>query len=532
MQRKSKLNPAQQIAVDHTGSHLLIIAGPGTGKTHTLTHRIAASIKHLKDKEHILAITFTKKAAHEFCSRLQNLTCHSDPERSEGEESPELKNPSPNGLRMTMRGHLSKIEAGTFHGFCLKILKQYYREAGLNENFNVIEEEKINGILKELWPEQSNRERMQIYDRISLYKSSQFDNDIPQEVLLYNNALANMNLLDFDDILLKVYRLLKNNPVILKNVQQTYPYIFIDEYQDVNAIQHSLLKMWVGALNHLTAIGDPNQAIYGFRGSDIAFFESFAQDFAPAAQLSLNENFRSLSFIIDASNQIMQKSASAYIPKVTSKIYSKGKLVIHQASTEKAEAEFAVHTIEKLIGGTSMFSQDTKRVGKDDLGEVSFGDIAVLYRLNSQTRALKEAFDRSGMPYHISIKESEDDICPRRTMEADIDVEKISFLTLHAAKGLEFPVVFILGCEENLLPLHLEGLPSNPEEERRLFYVGMTRAKYRLYLLSSRQRYLWGKLYQNKLSPFVQDIEDRLKEEELQKIKKKKFETQLTLFKN
>lgn len=503
MNIKTNLNPAQQTAVDHTGSRLLIIAGPGTGKTHALTHRIAACIKYLKDNEQILAITFTKKAANEFFSRLKNLKCD-----------------------------LSTIEAGTFHSFCLKILKRYYKEAGLNENFNVIEEEKINGILKELWPEQSNRERMQIYDRISLYKSSQFDEDIPSEVLLYNNVLANRNMLDFDDILLKVYRLLKSNPAILEHYQQTYPYIFIDEYQDVNNIQHQLLKMWAGTGNHLTAIGDPNQAIYGFRGSNITFFESFAQDFAPATQLSLNENFRSLSFIIEASNQIMQKSASKYIPEVTSNIHSEGKIVIHQAATEKAEAEFVVHTIEKLLGGTSMFSQDTKRVGRNDLGEVSFGDIAVLYRLNSQSRALKEAFDRSGMPYHIATKESEDDVCPLRTIEADIDVEKISFLTLHAAKGLEFPVVFMSGCEENILPLHLEGLASNPEEERRLFYVGMTRAKYRLYLLSCHKRFLWGKLFQNKLSPFVQDIEDRLKEEERQKIKKKKMETQLSLFRN
>lgn len=498
----SNLNSSQQAAVNHSGSHLLIIAGPGTGKTHTLTHRIALVSKQLKNQEQILAITFTKKAAEEMFSRLENLNID-----------------------------LNRIEVGTFHSFCLKILKKYFREAGLTENFGVIEEERIDHILKDLWPNQSARERIQIYNGISCYKSFHFEDNIPEDVLLYNNALDNLNMLDFDDILLNVYRLLKNNLEILKSIQQSFPYIFIDEYQDVNAIQHTLLKMWVGKESHITAIGDPNQAIYGFRGSDITFFENFDRDFAPVTQLNLNENFRSLSFIIEASNQIMEKSASRYLPEVMSKIHSEGKLLIHQASTEKAEAEFVVHTIEKLIGGTSMFSQDTKRVGKDDLGEVSFGDIAVLYRLNSQTHALKEAFNRSGIPYHVSAKESQDEVCPLRTLETDIDVEKVSFLTLHAAKGLEFPVVFIVGCEENLIPLNIEGLVSDQEEERRLFYVGMTRAKQRLYMLSSKKRFLWGKIFHNAVSPYILDIEERLKEYEQQEERKMKSETQLSLFK-
>ncbi len=288
--------------------------------------------------------------------------------------------------------------------------------------------------------------------------------------------------------------------------------------------------MWVGDKNHLTAIGDPNQAIYGFRGSDIAYFESFTQDFVPAVQLSLNESFRSSPFIIEASNQIMQKSGSKNIPKIVSNINADGKLIIHQAATEKAEAEFVVHTIEQLIGGTSMFYQDTKRARRDDEGEISFGDIAVLYRLNSQVQALKDAFERSGMPFHLTTKESDNEVCPLRMIEADISVEKISFLTFHAAKGLEFSVVFIIGCEEHILPLDLGELHSNLEEERRLFYVGLTRAKSRLYLLSAQKRFLWGKWYQNRISRFVQDIENHLKEESIQKMKKKKMETQLSLF--
>ncbi len=503
MNSKSHLNAFQQQAVDHRGSHLLIIAGPGTGKTHTLTQRIAMMTKQLSSQQRILAVTFTNKAAEEMFVRLKNLCID-----------------------------LSKVEVGTFHSFCLNLLRRYYREADISPDFQILDEERIPEILKNIWPNLSNRERAKIYDRITLYKSSQFDRDIPEEVLLFNNALNAVHVLDFEDILLKTYRLMKQNPEILKIVQNQYPYIFVDEYQDINAIQHALLRMWVGNNSQITAIGDPNQAIYGFRGSNLTFFESFRTDFQPSVQLSLNENFRSLSFIVEASNQIMKKSDSQYLPAVTSQIHSEGKLTIHRAVSDKAEAEFVVHTIEKLIGGTSMFSHDTKRILADDLSEVSFGDIAILYRLNSQAQTLREAFDRSGIPYHLSSNGSDDHVGPMRNYETDINIEKVSFLTLHASKGLEFPVVFILGCEDNLLPLNLEGLSSDLEEERRLFYVGITRAKYRLYLISANKRYLWGKIYQNKLSTFVNDIEESLKEEHLEKIKKKKIETQLSLFRN
>ena len=187
-----------------------------------------------------------------------------------------------------------------------------------------------------------------------------------------------------------------------------------------------------------------------------------------------------------------------------------------------------------------MFSRDSKRVGLEENGQYSFGDIAVLYRLNAQSQALKVAFDRSGIPYHIAGKKSGQDLLEdiywQNTDElGDFQVEKVNLMTLHAAKGLEFPVVFIVGCEEHLLPLGLCGLSGDPQEERRLFYVGMTRAKERLYLVRAKRRFLFGQMYQNAPTAFLSDIEEELKAYTQSEIKTlhssaKKQDQQMSLF--
>jgi len=246
----------------------------------------------------------------------------------------------------------------------------------------------------------------------------------------------------------------------------------------------------VGSDTQITAIGDPNQAIYGFRGSDVGFFESFKDDFSGAKILSLSDNYRSSQNLLSASSQVMASARAAHVPQLVAKIYSRGKLIIKECPTDRAEAEYVVHNIEKMIGGTSMFSQDSGRVDTDEEAEVSFSDIAVLYRLKSQAYLLEEAFDRSGIPYHISgttSKKNEDEICPTRGEDVTFEGEKVSLMTIHSAKGLEFSVVFIVGCEESILPLDLEGLTSEVDEERRLFYVGMTRAKTGLFLTKAKK---------------------------------------------
>ncbi|MCA9406850.1 MAG: ATP-dependent helicase, partial [Candidatus Omnitrophica bacterium] len=281
------------------------------------------------------------------------------------------------------------------------------------------------------------------------------------------------------------------------------------------------LKQLAGPQNRITAIGDPNQAIYGFRGSDVRFFETFTEDFSPSEVFHLSDNYRSAKNLLSASGQVMSAGGNASIFELTANIYAQGRLIIHAVPTEKAEAEYVVHQIEKLVGGTSMFSQDTGRVETEEEGERTFGDIAILYRLNSQRYALQKALDRSGIPYNVTVKKTDSSLeedwqgqYSKADEGAVVDSEKVSLMTLHASKGLEFPVVFIVGCENRLLPLNVGGMMSDIEEERRLFYVGMTRAKERLYIIRAKQRILYGQKAQHDPSPFLADIEEGLKEYE------------------
>ena len=457
----NNLNPIQRQAIESRAAHLLIIAGPGTGKTHTLTHRIVSRAEPVPQGRKVLAITFTNKAAQEMRERLSQH----------------------------IQDYEKSLFVGTFHQFCLLLLRQYYEHTDLKEDFVIIPPQEADVLARDIWPDKKHRDIKLLLQKISEYKAVRYLGTEPSYVGLYNAFLRHKNLLDFDDLLYEALKLLYDQPDVLSKVRAVYGDIFIDEYQDINRIQHELIKLLVGDEGHITAIGDPNQAIYGFRGSDVSFFESFAKDFAPAEVLSLSENYRSAKNLLLASGQIMAKTQGMPVAPLTAKIYEEGRLWVHESATDKAEAEFVVHNIEKLIGGASMFSQDSGRVTSDDEGEYGFSDIAVLYRLNSQRFSLKEAFDRLGIPYNVSGEEKEcghqeilDDVCWQGVAEADIEAQKVSLMSLHAAKGLEFSVVFIVGCEENLLPLDIEGLKGDVDEERRLFYVGMTRAKYRLVI--------------------------------------------------
>ncbi|MCG3121571.1 MAG: ATP-dependent DNA helicase Rep [bacterium] len=661
----SALNPSQQSAVVHGRGHLLIVAGPGTGKTHTLTHRLAYVLANFAQPEEILALTFTNKAAGEMRQRLVKLV-------------------GPTAARLTL---------GTFHSFCLTLLRAHHHAAGLPPDFEIIGEEEQLELANTLWPEKSASERSHRLEAISRWKANccQDDNGFKIESDLYQAALQENGQLDFDDLLLKSIGLLSADAEVKNKVHRRYRWIFVDEYQDINPAQHQLLKMLVHEQAILTAIGDPNQAIYGFRGANAGYFAQFVRDFSHATELRLEENYRSAPTILSASSQVIDAGEETFALPLAPTLLTPGRLTIHAAPTEKAEAEYVVHQIEKLIGGTSLFSQDSGRVESGREGERTFGDFAVLYRLNALRPALEEALSRSGMPYQIAgeapllsqrgvrelatalrwlsglaAHEAVLRIEPRplaqllqfavagigeqtahraeaffkklrhlepnaleqflqqektltekpklaliafaceleeaarrltanglgeaiqflfnlptwkNIMKADENLtdhfqrvrnfarlyeapplsaalraffdalalagavdhfdgraEKIALLTLHAAKGLEFPVVFMVGCEEGLLPMQLAGLHSTVEEERRLFYVGMTRAKELLYLLRAQQRPLFGRRLENPPSRFLTDIEEQLKAYELwqaparKEPKKRGDENQLGLF--
>jgi DNA helicase II / ATP-dependent DNA helicase PcrA len=542
----SSLNDQQKAAVEETGRHLLIIAGPGTGKTRTLTERIQYLVGKLKSHEKILAVTFTNKAAGEMHERLVQLGV-------------DLEN---------------KVELGTFHAFALRLLRRYKHLLEFPLNFSIASPDEIEALAGKFWPQRSKAERKALLKKISDWKSSLAAETDDGDVIGFRKFLRDNQLVDFEDILRDAVLLLREHPDVRQEVRSLYRHLLVDEYQDINAVQEALLKELVGSGVTLTVIGDPNQAIYGFRGSDVGYFQSFEEHFQPATILELSRNYRSCSNLLEASGQVVEKGRVFPVPALTAEIYAKGLLKVHEAPTDKAEAEYVAHTIEKLVGGTSHFSRDSGRVGREGATR-SFGDIAVLYRLNIQGRNMAQALQRLGVPFQVSgdqtlelspatrasLKRLPDgfalsealqklkaddkaladnwdaflrladrsktagdflDALSLETPEDRFDprAERINLMTLHAAKGLEFPVVFIIGCEDGILPLDLEFFLSDPDEERRLFYVGMTRAKEELYLVRARRRVLYGKSRELASSRFLSDIEEGLKAYEAAREKK------------
>lgn len=592
MEKPRTLNASQWKAVCQRGSHLLIVAGPGTGKTHTLIHRIEHIRKELTLGQKILAITFTHKAADEMRERV--------------------------GAQLSKQDE--RIFVGTFHGFCLAYLRQHAGETNLPAHFGIAGEEDAEDAARQLWPSAGAGERKKKLEEISLWKTSRFLEDPPAEVGVYNTLLRSGGFLDYDDLLIET------NALLARQARCPYAFIFVDEYQDINALQHAFLKRLAGHGVYLTAIGDPNQSIYGFRGARVGFFKTFPEDFPGAETAVLSDNYRSSPNLLKACGQVAAKGNSFDLPPLTAQIYTEGRLIIHGVSSDKAEAEYVVHQIEKMVGGTSLFSRDSGRVGPAAQEERGFGDIAVLYRLNAQRKVLEEALFRHGIPYEVSgdkpfgrqrpvfewmvwmrlffrqkvapsasrrltallghgskdqsmealmgyeqvwsggkspvqaaeemermdvwrraferhprwrehfqkfkrmcrrcdsIEELADHLALQRPEDAlDRRAEKVHLLTMHASKGLEFGAVFITGCEDRLAPLDFNGMTSDPDEERRLFYVGMTRAKRSLFLTHAGRRRIFGIQTEQRPSPYLEDIENQLKEyEQAQPLKKQK----------
>ncbi|MDR1417839.1 MAG: UvrD-helicase domain-containing protein [Endomicrobium sp.] len=491
----SGLDEYQLSAIKNTNKHLLIIAGPGSGKTTVLTKRIAYMVlENNIVPENFLAITFTRRAACEMNDRLNLL----------------------------LPKKYSTINTHTFHSLCFFILKENHAKAEISPNFKVASKHEMN---------------------------------------LQKEQISSESILNFDDLIIFTLKLLNDNPDITKLYQNKFKYISVDEYQDIDARQYELIRLLAPSDGNLFVIGDPNQAIYGFRGGDLKFFESFSKDYLLSQRISLKNNYRSTETIVNASNQMI----NSY--DITAK-YDKPheKITIHTAPTDKSEADFVVKTIENLIGGHSFFSIYSNR----SLGEetnLSFSDFAILYRTSSQLKPLVEALQRSGMPF---VKLSNDLLCDKKpiiqllnklkndesvisqlnklvdefkekiddniltyliklaqtyrmknefihevSLLSEIDAlakraDRISLLTLHSSKGLEFKCVFIVGVENGIIPFYRAQKLCDIEEERRLLYVGTTRAQQRLFLTRSIKR-KWLGTYKNlEISPFLEKIEREL----------------------
>ncbi|PYJ97625.1 MAG: AAA family ATPase, partial [Verrucomicrobia bacterium] len=421
----------------------------------------------------------------------------------------------------------------------------------------------------------------------------------------YERAMRERGWLDFDDLIRLAVELLENCPDVLAQYRARFHHVSVDEFQDIDARQYRLVKLLVPPGGNLCVIGDPDQSIYGFRGGEPRFFQQFIADDPAARTVQLHRNYRSGRAIVQGALQTIAPATLVEGRLLEALNADATKIVVHESPSDKAEAEFVVHTIERLIGGHTFFSLDSARVETGEArSDCSFNDFAVLYRTDAQADAISEALARSGLPFqrhsHEPLTEresvrtllavaralageltvadrlktaldnrkadlrnpkearkvkSERDTRPSPSAFRDSEfgflsdfvfrisefaqscghdfarfeselallsdedlwdprADRVSLLTLHASKGLEFAVVFIVGCEDGLLPLRFgsDAQGAHLDEERRLFFVGMTRARERLFLSRATKRLWRGQLRQQVVSPFVIAIGQELLE--------------------
>jgi len=602
------LNSKQKEAVTTIHGPLLILAGPGSGKTRVLTHRIAYLVQKGISPQNILAVTFTNKAAGEMKTRVIKLLA-AEQRRSEH--------------RFTQK---SMPFIGTFHAFCLRILRKEITELGYKKNFIIYDEKDklslIKKIIKELEIDKHQFKSVVIAAKISGVKnellnpascdtqaSNYFDKTIAKIYQAYQKRLKKLNALDFDDLIMKTVELFQEFPKILKKYQEKYKYILVDEYQDTNTAQYVLINLLAknppAGEKNICVVGDDAQSIYQFRGADFRNILNFEKDYPEAKVIILDQNYRSTQNILDAAHKIISKNIYQKEKKLWTENASGEPINIVEAGDEAEEAEFVVSEIIKQRRG--------------------FNNFVILYRTNAQSRILEETLIRHNIPYKIigavkfyQRKEIKDvlaylnlilhpqdvssleritNVFGRRMSETnnqllqkarriakqkspteildfilkqidykqylekkynkkfyrenifeyeirwqnvlelfsvikqyddlnsflehtallseadEVETEKdlVNLMTLHSVKGLEFPAVFITGCEEGIFP-HSKSLlnPLDLEEERRLAYVGITRAKERLYLSFAQKRTLYGSTQANPPSRFLSDIPEHL----------------------
>ncbi len=654
------LNEAQQEAVQHTGGALLIVAGPGTGKTFTLAHRVAYLLqKGIARPEQILAVTFTNKAAQEMAGRLSKIF---DDSRV-----------------------LNGVTIKTFHALCLDIISLEANALGIKHAVSILSEADRTRFVKaaiqrthddlvgstDCCPNSlSGLDPDGISGLISKVKQllllpeHDLAGPVPEPLVdqfppiykAYQEILHENHLLDFDDLIFETVRLFETHQAILRKHQERFSFISVDEYQDINYAQYRLIRLLAPQGHDICVIGDPDQAIYGFRGADVQYFHRFCEDYPAAKRILLEQNYRSTETILRASGQLIGVDDARRAQKgIWSGIHGAKALTVTELPTERAEAEYIVKTIEQEVGGISHFSMDSGRIDRlQKKKERSFSDFAVLYRIKEQGKALKEAIARSGIPFQMvgneklrnrkgimelisylkagwslacdfdverilnfpsrgighgavhalkqwsetrggslmTALERSDEISglkpgPKsklrifskdlsqlkeilngmsvyeqihhilnqfsimdamwgnKAFEEDLTAfldlsrsfedrgvdflahlalekaqdrydpvtEKVSLMTMHAAKGLEFPVVFIAGCEDGLIPYRRKkGEQGDLLEERRLFYVALTRAQEKIYLTHAKRRLWFGERTLQHTSPFLEAVQEDLKE--------------------
>lgn len=635
------LNTEQQQAVRHTDGPLLIMAGAGSGKTRVLTHRIAYLIDEKEvPSSNILAITFTNKAAREMKYRVGQLI-------------------GPDAGSMWV---------STFHSMCVRILRRDIERIGYSRNFTIIDGTDQRSVMKQIL-KNLNLDPKQYDPRAMLHQISNAKNELitpesfaantgnyyEQKVAevyqAYQKMLRKNQVLDFDDLIMETIHLFQRVPEVLYYYQRRFQYVHVDEYQDTNKAQYSLVKQLANRYQNLCVVGDSDQSIYRWRGADIQNILSFEKDYPNAKVIYLEQNYRSTRSILDAANHVINHNLGRKPKKLWTENDAGNKILYYQGESEREEAFFVTEKIQELIASNEFTPED----------------IAVLYRTNAQSRAVEDTLMKANMNYQVVgglkfyerkeikdllaylrlIANPDDDISFERVVNvpkrgigaasveklrdygvkhdlslfqvideveqtgvskraqnaliafqtfmsqliqqqdfltatdmveqvleqtsyeemlkqeksleaqsrlenisefltvtqdfeknaeedktlvsfltdlaliADIDrvdeeeeqEEAVTLMTLHSAKGLEFPVVFLIGMEENIFP-HSRTLMDEEEmaEERRLAYVGITRAEKRLFLTHANMRTLYGKTNLNPMSRFIEEIPEDLVE--------------------
>jgi DNA helicase-2/ATP-dependent DNA helicase PcrA len=465
--RFGELDEQQRAAVEIAGGPLLIVAGPGTGKTRTVVARIAHQVRSRAVRpDQVLALAFTNQAADELSTRI---------------------------LREVPGASAGAPLVTTFHGLGLRLL------AGMSgrEPRLLDDEQRIELVKRAAGGGIPDRVARAIVGRISLSKQScdpwevlSGDQELLPVIARYQEALDERGVLDVDDLVLRPYQMLATDPPAAFRLASRWTAISVDEYQDVNDVQAALIGLLAPSGAGLCAIGDPDQAIYGFRGARPGHFLRFADSFEGTTVVRLDTSYRLTDQVLQAARSVLGGSSPLHALRPGPPV----ELVT--CPTAASEAEQLVVRIERIVGGTSHFAVDSGRGGEAEQGDVGFGDIAVLCRTRAQHPALVEALARSGIPCHAVGDDEPHD--PRS--------QKVAIMTMHAAKGREFDVVFVTGIEEGLLPLERDGLRSDPEEERRLLYVAMTRARRLLVLSHATHRTLWGVRLPGRLSPLLAEL--------------------------
>ena len=370
------LNDPQKEVVTTINGPLLVVAGPGSGKTRTITHRIAYLIENNKcSSENIIAMTFTNKAAEEMKSRLSSLIDQTNPDT---------------------------IHASTFHSFCARTLRIYGDHINISSDFSIYDDLDQLALIKQIMNEleidqkkflpkifQSNisaaKSKLLTYEYIASNTESYFDELLARIYEKYSLKLTQLNSLDFDDLLLKVHSLFSETTILENQLKERYKHVLVDEFQDTNLVQYKIAKMLSSSNRNLCVVGDPDQSIYSWRNADIRNILSFQTDYPEAKVISLEENYRSTKTILKGAKSLISANTSRVEKDLWTNNTEGTPIAVMEGYNEEEEAQLVIREIGRIT----------------ESGGYSLGNISVMYRVNAQSRAFEMACQRYGVPYQV-----------------------------------------------------------------------------------------------------------------------------------